>query len=88
LGIGGVLTYKKSGLDEVLTELPLDCMVLETDSPYLPPVPHRGKRNESAFLLHIAERLAEVKNVSLKEVEEITSENARTLFHLDKVSVR
>jgi TatD DNase family protein len=86
LGIGGVLTYKKSGLDEVLTELPLECMVLETDSPYLPPVPHRGKRNESAFLLHIAERLAEVKNVSLKEVEEITSENARTLFQLDKVS--
>ena len=87
LGIGGVLTYKKSGLDEVLTELPLEFMVLETDSPYLPPVPHRGKRNESAFLLHIAERLAEVKNVSLKEVEEITSENARTLFQLDKVSV-
>jgi TatD DNase family protein len=86
LGIGGLLTYKKSGLDEVLTEIPLECMVLETDSPYLPPVPHRGRRNESAFLLHIAERLAEVKNVSLKEVEEITSENARILFQLDKVS--
>lgn len=82
LGIGGVLTYKKSGLDEVLTQLPLDCMILETDSPYLPPVPHRGKRNESAYLLHVAERLAEVKNVTLKQVEEITSQNARSLFHL------
>jgi TatD DNase family protein len=86
LGIGGVLTYKKSGLDEVLTELPLDCMVLETDSPYLPPVPHRGKRNESAYLLHIAERLAEVKNVSLKEVGEITAYNAQTLFKLGAAS--
>lgn len=82
LGIGGVLTYKKSGLDEVLSQLPLDCMILETDSPYLPPVPHRGKRNESAYLLHVAERLAEVKNVTLKQVEEITSQNARSLFHL------
>lgn len=82
LGIGGVLTYKKSGLDEVLLNVPLDCMILETDSPYLPPVPHRGKRNESAYLLHIAERLAEVKNVTLKQVEEITSQNARLLFQL------
>jgi TatD DNase family protein len=82
LGIGGVLTYKKSGLDEVLTHLPLECMILETDSPYLPPVPHRGKRNESAYLLHVAERLAEVKNVTLKQVEDITSQNARSLFQL------
>jgi TatD DNase family protein len=82
LGIGGVLTYKKSGLDEVLAHLPLDCMILETDSPYLPPVPHRGKRNESAYLLHVAERLAEVKNMTLKQVEEVTSQNARSLFHL------
>ncbi|MFN5634202.1 MAG: TatD family hydrolase [Flavobacteriia bacterium] len=82
LGIGGVLTYKKSGLDEVLTHLPLDCMILETDSPYLPPVPHRGKRNESAYLLHVAERLAEVKKVTLKQVEDITSQNARSLFHV------
>ena len=83
LGIGGVLTYKKTGLDEVLSHLSLECMILETDSPYLPPVPHRGKRNESAYLLHVAERLAEVKNVSLKEVEEITSHNARSLFQID-----
>ncbi len=82
LGIGGVLTYKKSGLDEVLTHLPLDCMILETDSPYLPPVPYRGKRNESAYLVHVAERLAEVKGVSLKQVEETTSQNARSLFHV------
>lgn len=82
LGIGGVLTYKKSGLDEVLTHLPLECMILETDSPYLPPAPYRGKRNESAYLLHVAERLAEVKNVTLKQVENITSQNARSLFQL------
>jgi TatD DNase family protein len=86
LGIGGVLTYKKSGLDEVLSHLSLECMILETDSPYLPPVPYRGKRNESAYLLHVAERLAEVKNVSLNEVEEITSHNARSLFQIDEVS--
>jgi TatD DNase family protein len=86
LGIGGVLTYKKSGLDEVLSKVSLECLILETDSPYLPPVPYRGKRNESAYLLHVAERLAEVKNVSLKEVEEITSHNARSLFHIDEVS--
>jgi len=66
--------------------LSLECMILETDSPYLPPVPHRGKRNESAYLLHVAERLAEVKNVSLNEVEEITSHNARSLFQIDEVS--
>jgi TatD DNase family protein len=57
-------------------------MILETDSPYLPPVPHRGKRNESAYLLHVAERLAEVKKVTLKQVEDITSQNARSLFHV------
>ena len=82
LAIGGVLTYKKSGLDEVVAQLPLDWLVLETDSPYLPPVPHRGKRNESAYLLHIAERLAEVKQVSLAEVALITSEAAADLFRL------
>jgi TatD DNase family protein len=83
LGIGGVLTYKKSGLDAVLEQLPLESFVLETDAPYLPPTPHRGKRNESAYLLHIAEKLAEVKAVTLKEIAEQTTKNAKELFHLD-----
>lgn len=83
LGIGGVLTYKKSGLDDVLKEVELSEMILETDSPYLPPTPHRGKRNESAYLLHIAEKLADVKQTTLKQIAEITTENARELFNLD-----
>lgn len=84
LGIGGVLTYKKAGLDEVLKDVPLEMLVLETDSPYLPPTPHRGKRNESAYLLHVAEKLADVKQVSLKEVAEVTSMNAKQLFKLNE----
>jgi TatD DNase family protein len=83
LGIGGVLTYKKSGLDTVLAEVPLEMMILETDSPYLPPTPHRGKRNESSFLIHIAEKLAEVKGVTLKEIADVTSNNAKQLFKLN-----
>jgi TatD DNase family protein len=82
LGIGGVLTYKKSDLPSVLTEIPLEQIIVETDAPYLPPTPHRGKRNESKFLLHVAEKVAEVKNCSLLEVARITSENAEKLFQL------
>ena len=82
LGIGGVLTYKKSELPTVLAEIPLEQLVLERDAPYLPPIPHRGKRNESQFLLHVAEKVAEVKNCSLMEVARITSENAEKLFQL------
>lgn len=82
LGIGGVLTYKKANLDESLENVPLSALVLETDSPYLTPVPFRGKRNESAYLLHIAEKLADVYGVSLREIENITTENARKLFGL------
>ena len=81
-GIGGVVTYKNAGLDRVVAELPMDKLVLETDAPYLPPVPHRGKRNESAFLLHVAEKVAEVKNLSLKEVADTTTQNAKSLFRL------
>ena len=80
MGIGGVLTYKKSGLDEIVKDIPLEWLVLETDAPYLTPVPHRGKRNESAYLFHIAERLAEVKGISLEELGRITSENTRNIF--------
>ena len=76
LGIGGVLTYKNAKIDEVIREISLDHLILETDSPYLPPVPYRGKRNESAYLLHIAEKLADVHGVTLKDIEERTSMNA------------
>lgn len=82
LGLGGVLTYKKSGLDEVVKDIPLDMIVLETDSPYLPPTPHRGKRNESAYLIHIAEKLAEIKQMKLTEVADLTTANARRMFNL------
>ena len=82
LGIGGVLTYKKAGLDEILKDVELSELILETDSPYLPPTPHRGKRNESAYLLHVAEKLADVKEISLAEVAKITSKNANELFKL------
>lgn len=80
LGIGGVLTYKNSGLGAVLAQLPLDNIVLETDAPYLSPVPLRGKRNESAFLTHIAERLASVKEISVTEVMQVTTANTEKLF--------
>ncbi len=81
LGIGGVLTYKKSGLDEVINKISLDKIVLETDAPYLTPVPYRGKRNESSYIKIIAEKLAAVKNVSLEEVAAITTANAEKIFN-------
>ena len=80
LGIGGVLTYKNAGLAEVVRSLPLECLVLETDAPYLTPVPFRGKRNESAYLTYVAAKLAEVKNCSLEEVAEVTTANAKKIF--------
>jgi TatD DNase family protein len=80
LGIGGVLTYKKSGLAEVIEKLPMDALVLETDSPYLTPVPFRGKRNESSYLKYIVSRLAEIKRLPEEEVARITTTNAEKLF--------
>lgn len=80
LGIGGVLTFKKSGLDAVLSEIDLKHLVLETDAPYLAPTPFRGKRNESSYLLKVAEKLAEVKGVNLNEVAEVTTQNALQLL--------
>lgn len=80
LGIGGVLTFKNAGVDQVVGQLPLDRMVLETDSPYLAPAPHRGKRNESSYLLVIAEKLAQVHGVPLAEVAEMTTRNAKAVF--------
>lgn len=80
LGIGGVLTYKKAGLDEVLQHIDLKHIVLETDAPYLTPVPHRGKRNESAYLELIAAKLAAIKQVSMEEITMITTKNAEKVF--------
>ncbi|MBZ4188463.1 TatD family hydrolase [Niabella beijingensis] len=82
LGIGGVLTFKKSGLDQVLKQLPLDQIVLETDAPYLAPVPFRGKRNEPAYLLQVAQKLAEVKEMDLAGIAAATTANAKKLFAL------
>ncbi|MDR2564068.1 MAG: TatD family hydrolase [Prevotellaceae bacterium] len=82
IGVGGVLTFKKSSLPEVLKEVPLNEIVLETDSPYLAPHPFRGKRNESGWLPIIAEKLAEIKNVSIEYVDKITTANAVETFGL------
>lgn len=80
LGIGGVVTYKKAGLDVVLNDIPLQNLVLETDSPYLAPVPFRGKPNESSYLIYIAQKLAEIYGVSVEEVANITTENSKKVF--------
>ena len=82
LGIGGVLTYKKSGLAEVLEEIDLKYMVLETDSPYLTPVPFRGKRNESSYLKYVIEKLSLIKKISVEEVAAVTTANAEKIFGL------
>jgi len=80
LGIGGVLTFKKSGLDQTMKEISLDHIVLETDSPFLAPTPYRGKRNESAYTKLVAEKLALVKDTSIEEVAEKTTQNALQIF--------
>ena len=80
LGIGGVLTFKNSGLDQVVKEIDLEHMVLETDSPYLAPVPYRGKRNESSYLKYIAQKLADIKGLTIEEVASKTTNNAEKIF--------
>ena len=80
LGIGGVLTFKNSKLAEKLDVVPLERIVLETDAPYMAPVPHRGERNESRFMIHVAERLAQVYNCSVEHIIEVTNANARQIF--------
>ncbi len=82
LGIGGVLTFKKSGLDEVVKQIGLNQLILETDAPYLAPVPYRGKRNEPAYIPIIAQKLADVMQVSIQEVAERTTHNAKKLFSI------
>jgi TatD DNase family protein len=80
LGIGGVLTFKNSGLDKAIENIDLKHLVLETDAPYLAPVPYRGKRNESFYTIEVAKRLAELKKVGLQKVADITTENSRIIF--------
>jgi TatD DNase family protein len=80
LGIGGTVTYAKSELPAVLAEIPLEHIVLETDAPYLPPVPHRGKRNESAYIKLVAEMISEIKVMPVSMVAKITAQNAAKIF--------
>ncbi|HRK53304.1 MAG TPA: TatD family hydrolase [Cyclobacteriaceae bacterium] len=80
LGIGGVSTFKNGGMDTVIPELDVSTILLETDSPYLSPVPHRGKRNEPAYIPIIAERVADLKKITLEELQLATSTNAQNLF--------
>ncbi len=80
LGLGGVLTYKNAGVAEAIKEIPMEWLVLETDAPYLSPVPYRGKRNEPAYMIEVAKKLAEIKGLPLHEVAEITSMNAEGIF--------
>ena len=86
LGIGGVLTFKKSHLPEVLPHIPLSRIVLETDGPYMAPVPMRGKRNESAFLVYVVTKMAESYGISEQDVMTQTTINEHRLFHLVKVA--
>jgi TatD DNase family protein len=80
LGIGGVITYKNSGLVDTIKEIPLDYLLLETDAPYLPPVPFRGKRNESSYLKYIVNKIAEIKEIKDESVAMQTTINAEKLF--------
>ena len=80
LGIGGVVTYKNAGLDGVVAQLPLEHIVLETDSPYLTPVPFRGKSNESSYLVHVAQKVADLHQTSLANLATITTENSIKIF--------
>lgn len=80
LGIGGVVTFKNSGLDKVVEQTELEHLVLETDAPYLAPVPFRGKRNEPSYMLEVARKIAQIKSISTSEVEEITEKNAEFIF--------
>ncbi len=82
LGLGGVLTFKNSGLDKVIEQIDLKHLVLETDAPFLAPTPFRGKRNESSYTLLVAKKMAEIKKVSVEYISEITTFNATNLFNL------
>jgi TatD DNase family protein len=82
LGLGGVLTYKNAGVAEAIKDIPMQWLVLETDAPYLSPVPYRGKTNEPSYMIQVAMKLAEIKNLPLHEIGAITTNNAEKLFGL------
>jgi TatD DNase family protein len=82
LGIGGIVTFKNSGLDEVVKNIGPSHIILETDSPYLAPVPHRGKRNESSYICIINRKLADLFGMDPEEVASVTTKNATELFNL------
>ena len=83
LGIGGVVTFKNGGLDKFLNKINLKNIVLETDSPYLAPTPHRGKRNDSSYLIYIVDKLSELYGIENHEIASVTTNNAKELFNLD-----
>jgi TatD DNase family protein len=83
LSFTGIITFKNANaLREVVSKIPLECILVETDSPYLTPVPHRGKRNEPAYARHVAETIANVKGISFEEIAQITTANAKQLFRI------
>ena len=82
LGIGGVVTFKNAGIDKLINYIDLENIVLETDSPYLAPVPFRGKRNESFYITYIIKKISEIYNISQKEVAEITTKNSKEIFKI------
>jgi TatD DNase family protein len=82
LGIGGVVTFKNGGIDKFLNQIDLKHIVLETDSPYLAPVPNRGKRNESSYIMYVVEKLSEIYGLSKEEIADITTKNAEKVFAL------
>ena len=82
VGIGGVVTYKNASIAETVKEIPLEYILLETDSPYLTPVPKRGTRNESSYIPYIARKLADLKGLSIEEIASATTSNARQLFNI------
>jgi TatD DNase family protein len=84
LGIGGVVTFKNGGLDKFLSKIPIDNIVLETDSPYLAPTPHRGKRNESSYIIYIIDKLSEIYQLDNDSIANMTTQNAINIFNLKK----
>jgi TatD DNase family protein len=80
IGVGGIVTFKKSGLDQIIKQIDPSNLIIETDSPYLTPMPFRGKRNESSYLVYIAQKIAELHQMTVGDIAKITTENARNLF--------
>ena len=83
LGIGGIVTFKNGGLDKFLNMIPIENIVLETDSPYLSPHPFRGKRNESSYIIHVVEKLSEIYDLKMEQIIEQTSLNSHKIFNFD-----